>query len=335
MSEQPDNYTDTRRSVLKKVGVASLASGVIGRGAEVSRATPEVCSESKFGTNCGGGGYPIQLHKYTGLIYDQGDLVTSVSSFRPYSSNGPDGTNQWNIKVQISSNASRKPITRSLRDEINTSTIGIWWDSSEGSIYNETGPQWRGATAETDWRSDYNYEDYADTAVEYGAGKLLGLVPYADELQAGYDLLKTMRHNMYGSEDGKYDSVEATFDWGPSPNQTNQVSYWKMFEAKMDSGGDAMTLNIIDRTDSEKDDTGLSMRNSFERTLHAPADSPDSVQVNSDEATVTRQNGWNYYSVPKEKIEENPKRHGFTNKQLDDMGDSILFAEPQKPEHAK
>lgn len=328
------NSDTTRRSVgrraalkgLAAVGAGTAAGGTpLGRVVGVANAAPTICSTGEVGTNCssGGDGYPVQSYAHTDV--SNGDMVSGVSEFAAY---GSSAVCNWKIPVEVSSNASRPFCDCGTADEIEQSAITVTWDSTQGDVYSDTTSAYVGATQEQYPDSSFNYEDYADTAVDYGVNKLLDLVPYASEPQAALGLLEAMYESTFGSKNGSTDTWDVSFDWNNITYEVNQVSYWNKFEAILDPSA-SMDLTIKDKSDADEI-TGHRMVHTFDWPVTAPDSCPSSViaATGGDSVTTAKTSDWYYVTVPRPRVEANPAEYGLTQGQLDrSPGERIIFAQ--------
>lgn len=309
----------SRRRAIRAMGATSVgllsSTALVGEWTDVSQATPKVCT-SDVDTSCGGGGgYPIQNYSYDDE--SNGDLVSGVSEFDAY---GSENVDNWKIPLEVSSNASRPFCNCGTSDEINWSSITFTWDSTEGGVFVRETDNYIGASHEQRSESDFNYEDYAQTAVDYGIGRLLDLVPYAGELKAGGEILYAMYHDAF-VEENTTETWQTKFDWNNVTYEINQVSYWNKIEAVLDPGT-SMTFDITDETDSDKI-SGHALQNSFSWKVNAPSDSPSSSTV----LASGQADGWSYTSVDREIVSANLEAYGLTQSQLERLpGDTITFA---------
>lgn len=269
---------------------------------------------------CSGGSYPIQGHKHDDE--SNGDLVSAVSEFEAY---GSDAVDNWKIPLEVSSNASRPFCDCGTADEINWSSITFTWDSTQGDVYSNDNDQYIGASHESLSESNFDYENYADTAVDYGVGKLIDLVPYGGELKAAGEILYSMYHDFFVEEDTT-ETWKTGFDWNNVSYEINQVSYWNKVEAILAPDA-SMTIDVADETDSDKI-SGHALENTFSWTVYAPSDSPSSSAVSAGGET----NDWTYTSIERPTVEANPRAYGLTHRQLERLpGDTITFARRTGP----
>lgn len=299
-------------------------AGLLGNVVGVADAAPTICTTGEVGTDCSGGSYPIQEYAYTDV--SNGDMVSGVSEFAAY---GSSAVCNWKIPIEVSSNASRPFCGCGTADEITNSAITATWDTTLGDVYSDTTSAYVGATQEQYPDSNFNYEDYAQTAVDYGVNKLWDLVPYASELQAAIDLLHAMYESTFGSKTETTETWEASFDWENITHEVNQVSYWNKFEAILAPSA-SMNVTIADKSDPDKI-SGHRMVHTFDWPLTAPDTCPSEVITASGDtttSTTTTDGTWTYATVPRVDIEADPLAYGLNRDQLDRApGERIIFAQ--------
>lgn len=298
------------------MGVSAGLRGEVGTDAKckgISNVSPE----------CGSGDeYPRQRYEYTDAY--NGDLVSALTHFKPY---GSSAICNWKIPLEVSSNASRPFCGCGTSDEIENSYINFTWDSSKGDVYSPRTEKYMGGTQERYSDSDFNYEDYAEVAVDYGVNKLLELVPYGSELQAAAELLYAMYENYFGSKNNNVESTEIELDWQNVTREVNQVSYWNKAEAVL-GPDESMNISITDKTDPNKP-SGDRLIHSFDEYVSAPPDCPSSTSLSADTPTKIERNGWIYFSVPRNRVAADPLGYGLSKDQLDRApGENIIFAYP-------
>lgn len=305
----------SRRSLLKQVATVGTLIGTSTFATRTGAAAPIGTLGVRFK------GYHSDQARYG----DGGGLITSITEFDPVSL--PD-YNLWILPVEVTVDSAYHNCSGcGVNDEVATSYQQFRWPNKRAlTVFSDTSynPYFTGASTRQAPPSDYNYEDYAQTAVSYGWRKLVGLVPYGSELTTALKMLYAMYVD-FTRKDIRPDNrdITTTFDW---LGGTHEASSWVKYEAQAPKNTE-FTVTIVGKTNRNYI-SSINMSTRQDWYMFTPHVVPTSVTSMS--SAELRDN--DIVTIPMKKAERNPAKYGLTARLVNQIsGDTIYIYKGNQP----
>lgn len=310
-----DNYTSagittsSRRSVLKRV--ATFGS-LIGAGAFATNTSAMVTPKANNAR--------FQFNRNNQAPYGNGGAMTfSISEFHPIAQ---PSTNNWSIPIEVTTNAVHRNCRGcGINDELDTFYNRFTYPNrSRLSVYSpRNNPDYTGASAAQLSPSNYNFEDYARVAVNYGLGKLFNLVPYGSELLGVGKMLARMVLNFINKNPQPANQkITTKFNW---LGGTHQACSWVNYEVKSPANTDFYVdiVGKVNRHYINSIDMAARFNNYY---MYTPTTNPQSLPTMTD--TELQEN--DIAKIPMETGKQNPAKFGLTAQSIDQLsGDTIYI----------